>query len=266
MKPNMRAIAVAGAIMLASASVAFAGGNYGGSSITWKGGGFVSVSPKYEGSNEYKVVGAPFVFPSFSSAKNILDVRGIDDIRLKLLNNRWLVAGPLAGYQFGRDEDDGDRLIGLGEVDGGVVVGGFAGIKLMPSLIFGLSYHHTVSGDVDGGQLRFGLEYEQPLSNRVTFLGKAGATYADDDYMDAYFGVSNAQSNASAAGLGVFEASSGIKDVYVDAGVKYKMNERWSLKLNGRYSRLVGDAADSPVIEAEDQFSGSANITYKFSR
>ncbi|MEM7750315.1 MAG: MipA/OmpV family protein, partial [Pseudomonadota bacterium] len=51
-----------------------------------------------------------------------------------------------------------------------------------------------------------------------------------------------------------------------DAGVKYKMNERWSLKLNGRYSRLVGDAADSPVIETEDQFSGSANITYKFSR
>ncbi|MEM9355797.1 MAG: MipA/OmpV family protein [Pseudomonadota bacterium] len=48
--------------------------------------------------------------------------------------------------------------------------------------------------------------------------------------------------------------------------MKYKMNERWSLKLNGRYSRLVGDAADSPVIETEDQFSGSANITYKFSR
>ena len=84
--------------------------------------------------------------------------------------------------------------------------------------------------------------------------------------MDAYFGVSNAQSNTSQAGLTAFNASSGIKDVYVGAGVKYQMSQQWSVKLNGRYSRLVGDAADSPVIETEDQFSGSANITYKFGR
>ena len=267
MKPIMRALAIASAVTLATTGYALAGGSYnGGSSMAWKAGGFVSVSPKYEGSDEYKVVGAPFVFPSFGSASNILEVRGIDDVRLKVFKNRWMVAGPLVGYQFGREEDDGDRLIGLGDIDGGVVIGAFAGLKLLPTLIFGVSYHRTVSGDVDGGQLRFGLEYEQPVSGSLTFYGKAGATYADDDYMSSYFGVTTAQSNASAANLAAFDASSGIKDVYVGAGVKYKMSERWSLKLNGRYSRLVGDAADSPVIETEDQFSGSASVTYKFSR
>lgn len=267
MKPIMRALALASAVTLAMTGYAFAGGGYDDvSSLTWKGGGFVSVSPKYEGSDEYKVVGAPFIFPSFGSASNILEVRGIDDVRLKVFKNHWMVAGPLVGYQFGRDEDDGDRLIGLGDVDGGIVVGAFAGLKLLPTLLIGVSYHRTVSGDVDGGQLRFGLEYEQPVSGVLTFYGKAGATYADDDYMSSYFGVSTTQSNASAANLAAFDASSGIKDVYVGAGVKYKMNERWSLKLNGRYSRLVGDAADSPVIETEDQFSGSASVTYKFSR
>ncbi len=263
----MRAIALAGALALAATSAAFADGHMaGGSSMTWKGGGFVSVSPKYEGSDEYKVVGAPFIFPSFGSASNILDVRGIDDVRLKLFKNHWMVAGPLAGYQFGRDEDDGDKLVGLGDVDGGVVVGAFAGLKILPSLVFGLSYHRTVTGDVEGGQLRFGLEYEQPVTRQLTFFGKTGATYADDDYMDAYFGVSNAQAATSGAGLAAFDASSGIKDVYVGAGVKYQMSRQWSVKVNGRYSRLVGDAADSPVVETEDQFSGSANVVYKFSR
>jgi len=263
----MRAIVLAGAMVLATTGFAAAGDNHhAGSSMTWKGGGFVAVSPKYEGSDEYRVVGAPFIFPSFGSASNIVDVRGIDDVRLKLFKNRWMVAGPLAGYQFGRDEEDGDKLVGLGDIDGGFVVGAFAGIKLMPSLIFGASYHRTVSGDVEGGQLRFGLEYEQPISSTLTFFGKTGATYADDEYMDAYFGVSNAQSNTSRAGLTVFDASSGIKDVYVGAGVKYQMSRRWSFKVNGRYSRLLGDAADSPVIETEDQFSGSANVVYKFGR
>ena len=177
-----------------------------------------------------------------------------------------MIAGPLLGYQFGRKEDDGDRLIGLGDIDGGVVVGAFAGLKLFPTLIFGASYHRTVSGNVDGGRLRFGLEYEQPVSGALAFYGKAGATNADGDYMSSYFGVSTIQSNASAANLASFDASSGIKDVYVGAGVKYKLSERWSVKLNGRYCRLVGDAADSPVIETEDLFSGTASVTYKFSR
>jgi outer membrane scaffolding protein for murein synthesis (MipA/OmpV family) len=31
-----------------------------------------------------------------------------------------------------------------------------------------------------------------------------------------------------------------------------------------RYSRLVGDAADSPIVETEDQFTGLVGLSYKF--
>jgi outer membrane scaffolding protein for murein synthesis (MipA/OmpV family) len=33
-----------------------------------------------------------------------------------------------------------------------------------------------------------------------------------------------------------------------------------SLKLSGRYSRLVGDAADSPIVENENQFYGGVSL------
>ena len=230
----------------------------------WKGGGFVAVSPKYEGSDEYQVFGLPYVLPDFGSVGSMVDIRGADDVRFKLFNGDRFTAGPLAGYRFDREEDDGDLLGGLGDVDGGLVVGAFAGFKILPPLMLVVSYHRTVTGDVDGGQLRFGVDYEQQVSPRLTLIARAGASYADDEFMQSYFGVTDAQATNSTAGLTAFDADAGIKDVHIGLGSVIQMSDRWSVRLYGQYSRLVGDAADSPVIETEDQFSGSLGVLYKF--
>lgn len=42
------------------------------------------------------------------------------------------------------------------------------------------------------------------------------------------------------------------------------LSERWLLKAGGRYGRLLGDAADSPVVETENQFSGVLGLGYRF--
>lgn len=264
---HLRTVFAATALSAFFASTALAGDFLrDGAAATWSFGGVVVVSPEYEGSKSYQVRGFPLIFPSSGLASKFVDVRGADDVRFKLLNNDRFEAGPLVGYRFDRDEDDGDRLVGLGDVEGGFVVGGFARFALIPSLYVGLSYHRTVSGDVDGGQLRFGLEYMTKLSPNVTFSAHTGATYADDEYMDAYFGVTAAQAARSAAGLNAFNAEAGIKDIHFGIGTTIALGPRWSLGLKGRYSRLLGDAADSPVIETEDQFSGSATIKYKLGK
>jgi len=228
----------------------------------WTAGVAVSVSPEYEGSDEYSVTAIPLIFPSFGSATKFIDVRGADNVRLKLFNTEQFEIGPLAGYKFDREEEDGSKLAGLGDVDGGLVLGGFARVALLPSLYAGISYHRTVTGGVDGGQLRFGLEYEAQATQKVSIFARTGATYADDAYMDAYFGVTSSQSARSTAGLQAYDADAGIKDVYVNAGAKIQLSDRWSMNVKGGYSRLIGDAADSPVIETEDQFSGSLGVTY----
>lgn len=229
----------------------------------WTLGGIVIVSPKYEGSKSHEVVGFPYIYPDFGGATGKLSIRGSDDVRYQLWQSNGFVAGPLAGYKFDREEGDGERLRGLGDVDGGVVVGAFAGYQLAPGLMLDVSYHRTVTGDVDGGQVRFGLDYEVPVSATITLLGRVGATYADDAYMGSYFGVNALQSANSVYMLPVYNAGAGIKDVHFELGAKVLIDDNWAVRVGGRYGRLMGDAADSPVIETEDQFSGFANITYK---
>jgi outer membrane scaffolding protein for murein synthesis (MipA/OmpV family) len=229
-------------------------------------GGIVVVAPEYEGSDEYKVLGAPIIAPSGGGfgPDGVVQFRGVDDLRLRVLNFSGFEAGPLVGWRFDRDQDDGDRLLGLGDVDGGLVVGGYVGYRFGAVMPFA-SYHHQVTGDDTGGVLRFGAELKTTLAYGITGTLTGGATYADDEYMDAYFSISEAQSARSVAGLAVYDADAGIKDVFIGYTGDVPIDERWSLKVMGRYAHIVGDAADSAIVEQESQFFGGLGLTYKLS-
>lgn len=225
-------------------------------------GGAVSVMPKYEGSKEYEVFGFPIVAPGGIGQEGFVQFRGIDDVRFRLLDNSGFEAGLLGGYRFGRDEDDADLLDGIGDVDGGLVLGGYAAYNFGFFKPF-ISYHQQVTGD-DGAVMRVGAEARLPVSGGVSVVAVAGATYADDDYMDSYFSITPGQAAASTAGLGVYDAEAGFKDVYLSLGTDIPLTDLWSLKLGGRYGYLIGDAADSPIVETEHQFSGVVGLSYKF--
>lgn len=225
-------------------------------------GGVVIVSPKYEGASGYRVIGAPIVAPSFMNSTGRFQFKGIDDLRLRVFQHGGFEAGPLAGWRFGRDEEDGSRLRGLGDVDGGLVVGGYMAYSVGILKPF-LSYHHQVTGDDGGGVLRFGAEAKFGLGHGAEMIGTAGASYADANYMDAYFSVTPAQSAASAAGLAAFDADAGVKDVFIGLAATVPLSELWTLRLNAKYTRLVGDAADSPIVESENQFTGGLGLTYR---
>lgn len=229
-------------------------------------GGVLVVKPKYEGSDEYETLGFPYIFPVFGDGApgffSRIDARDLDDIRYRLIERDGFVAGPLVGYNLGRDEDDGDLLRGLGDVDGGVVAGGFVGYHLGP-VLFDVSLRNTF-GDDGGYLIGLGAQIERSLSDRVQLTARVGANYADDEYMQNYFGVSAAQSANSVAGLAAFDAEAGFKDIFVELGLSADLDSHWSAMTKIRYSRLVGDAADSPVVENEDQFTALVGLSYKF--
>jgi outer membrane protein len=229
-----------------------------------KVGGVAIIQPTFEGSNNYEVVGFPFAFPIFSGGGpgifSRFEAKGLDDVRFKLIERGGFVAGPLGGYNLGRDEDNDDALDGLGDVDGGVVAGGFVGYRVGP-VLFDTSFHNTF-GDDGGYLIRFGAEVERPLRERLLLTARIGATYADEDYMQNYFGVNAAQSAAS--GLAEFDADAGFKDVFAEVGLKAQLDANWEARASVRYSRLLGDAADSPIVESEDQFTTLLGVAYKF--
>jgi MipA family protein len=228
---------------------------------TWQVGGIVFVVPRYEGSSSHRVVGLPFVAPVGLDGDGWVQVKGADDVRIRALRFNGFEIGPLAGYRSGRDEDDADRLEGLGDIDGGLVLGAFASYRTGP-LALSVSYHHQVTGDDTGGLVRLAGEYTFPTAGGVRLTATLGANYATEDYMDAFFGVTPGQSKDS--GLAIYDAEAGFKDVFVGGKASIDLTDRWTLHLLGRYSRLIGDAADSPVIETENQFYGGAALSYKF--
>lgn len=249
--------------LAAAASAAEAGGlpDFGSE---WQVGGIVFVAPTYEGAKDYEVRGAPFVAPAgLDDATSRVQVRGPDDLRFRALEFSGFEAGPLVGWRFDRDESDAFRLRGLGDVDGGLVLGGYAGFRAGPVMPF-VSYHHGVTGDDTGALVRFGVEGRAPLAGGLLVMATAGASYADDDYMDAYFSITQGQSTASLANLAAYDAEAGIKDVFLGLSTDVPLSQSWTLKVSGRYSRLVGDAADSPVVESEDQFFGGLGLSYTF--
>ena len=143
------------------------------------------------------------------------------------------------------------------------MLGGYAGYHI-GALLFDVSAATQVSGDDSGLQVRLGAETEQHVSEMTKLSARIGTTIASDDYMSTYFGITPAQSAASGAGLPVLDADGGVKDVHFELGSQTDLNDRWVIRLKGRYARLLGDAADSPVIETEDQFSGLFGLGYKF--
>ena len=217
----------------------------------WQAGGLVYVSPSFEGSKSYEAIAFPYVAPAGVGTEGVVQIKGADDVRLRLFETHGLELGPLAGYRFGRDGDDVSNVPGLDDVDGGLVLGAFATYHTGP-LAFSVSYHHQVTGDDTGALLRFGVEHARRLSPGVKLTAGIGTNYATDDYMTAFFAAPG------------YAPDAGFKDVHVGATAAIDLSDRWSLLLIGRYARLIGDAADSPIVETENQLYGGLAVSYKF--
>ena len=83
--------------------------------------------------------------------------------------------------------------------------------------------------------------------------------------MSAFFGVTAAQ--ALASGLTTFTATSGLKDISLAFGANYKVTDSWALVANAGYSKLLGDAKNSPIVSVQgssSQFVGGIFAVYSF--
>jgi MipA family protein len=85
-----------------------------------------------------------------------------------------------------------------------------------------------------------------------------------DTYAGSFFGVTPAASAAS--GLAAFDTGSGLKDVGLTLIGNYEVTETWSVTGIAGYTRLLGDAAASPIVSergSPNQLFGGLGISYK---
>ena len=185
-----------------------------------------------------------------------------DSLAIPVVSENGFSFGPVANLESGRKKSD------LGapfdKVPMTIEAGAYAQYQASDSIRFraelrkGIGGHDGVVGGVGVDQIwRDGDRYVVSIGPRLLF--------SDSRYQRAFFGVTPAQ--ALVSGLAAYRPSSGIHAVAMTSGMSYQFNPTWGIFGFGRYERLVGDAAKSPIVRdlgSRNQLSAGIGLAYTF--
>lgn len=215
------------------------------------------VAPTYEGSDEYEWVPLPTIAVTWRDRVFF----GTEGLGVNVIQNKHIRLGARLTYNRGRDQDDDESLRGLGDVDPTIEAGLF-GSYTYKGISLSADLRQDVASGHDGMTLRTALTITRPLAENLTGTFGPSVTWADDNYMQSFFGVTPSQSARS--GLAQYDAGSGIKNYGLNAKLTYDVNDSWIVTGIVRYTHLTGDAADSPIVQSDDQIFSGFNIAYRF--
>lgn len=232
----------------------------GGSAEEWSvglglGGGW---SPEYRGADSYSAEGLPWV----QAEKGRVSINPITGVSYDLLaSDRWTLA-PTLSYAKGRDNTG--ALARFEDVHGSVMAGVVASWSGKHWQING-DIAAPVSGDLDGVRARSYLRYRGRVTKRLLYAAGPGLTWGNERWNEALFGIS--AQDAANSGLRAHRTDGAYLRSNVNARLTYLVTRRLSVSTVARYSRLLGDAADSPIVDDvgdANQWHGSLAINYQF--
>jgi outer membrane protein len=231
-------------------------------------GAGAGAAPDYEGSDDYELVPLwNLRVANLYHPQTFIQVLG-PRLRSNFLpSDHWRLG--LAGqYIKERSHVENNQVDDLKKVDPSVMLGALAGYDFFADpqhdLVLEVEGRQDVAND-NGFLITARGVYGGQLSQRWRLNASVGSTWASDDYMSSYFGIDAA--DAARSGLDQYSADEGFKDVSVGGALTYRLFERWSISALGSYTRLIDDAADSPVVDDvgnENQFFAGALVNYSF--
>jgi outer membrane protein len=231
-------------------------------------GAGAGIAPDYEGSEDYEAV--PLWNLRAGSLYHPETYVGVFGPRLSsnfLPSDHWRLG--IAG-QFIKERDDveDERVDELKSVDASVMLGLIAGYDFLAipqnDLVLEVEGRQDVASD-NGFLGTIRGRYGSLFAERWRFDALVATTWASEDYMSSYFGID--AGDAARSGLDQYNADEGFKDVAFGASLTYRFLENWSATGLGSYTRLIGDAEDSPVVDDrgdENQLFAGALISYRF--
>lgn len=245
----------------------------------WISIGFgVALGPSYDGSDDYVLSPAPLVQGKVAGVGISPRPAGL---ALDFIPDRGdgpnIAFGPSVRLRNDRADQIKDEVVKLaGKLDRAVEIGVASGISfpkvLNPydSLSLNLDARWDVAGAHDGMVIEPGVTYFTPLSRGTAASLSIGAEFVDDNYADYYYSVSPQQSLDS--GLPEFSAKGGLNSLGTNLLLAFDLdgdlqNGGLAIVAIGGYSRLVGDAKDTPYTSirgSADQFFGALGIGYTF--
>ena len=232
-------------------------------------GAGVTVTPDYEGGEDYEASPVLLGRYNFSGGRYIALERGTDAARsgrlaLNVVSYSNWEMGPTLGVRYLRDDVHNRQVDKMDDIDWATEAGGFVSYQsgpLFASLRLSFDISDTYGGYI--GNLSGG--FKQEITSRLGIIYSTSISYVDDDYMDKYFGVDG--SDSARSGLPFYEADAGIKDFGIGISVDYSFTPVWGLISWFNYYRMTGDAKNSPIVDSEgnrNQFKAGLVLTYSF--
>ncbi|MEJ6004280.1 MipA/OmpV family protein [Paucibacter sp. AS339] len=101
--------------------------------------------------------------------------------------------------------------------------------------------------------------YRNSRSELLAGLSLGGG---DARYMDSYFGVPEGSAAATRLGRS-YRANAGLRELSLNAGYTYAFSQHWLGFASAGFSRLLGPAASSPIIEQTQGYSLGLSLGYR---
>jgi outer membrane protein len=222
------------------------------------------VEPAFEGAKKYEIEPVP-IFSLRRTGTAARFSSPFDSASISLIDVGGFHFGPAGKYKSGRKESDYPaELRGLGDVDFAIEAGLFAEYWPGDWLRTRVEVRRGFGGH-EGFVADFSADLVRSFDERWMVSGGPRLSLADNKALAPYFGINATQSVLS--GLSAFDPKGGLHSVGAGVQVRYQWTPQWQVRGFVEYSRLLGDAASSPLLierGSPDQITFSLGVSYSF--
>jgi outer membrane protein len=215
--------------------------------------------PSYPGSDDHSL--RPLVDLSISRGSRPFDFEAPDEsFGPSLIKEGGLEIGPALNFEGSRKASD----VGadLDKVPFTFEAGAYVQYALSPKFRLRTELRKGLGGH-EGWTGQTGADFVARDGDDWLFSIGPRVTWSDARYHRAYFGVTPAES--ARTGLAAYSPGGGIQAVGATAGFLTQLGKSFGIYSYAKFDRLVGDAADSPVVRvhgSRSQLSGGLALTY----
>lgn len=223
-------------------------------------------TPQYKGSSDVLAIPGLTFAANWTTGQYIrLSGLGIEANILGNEKHKNWEFGPKLRFKLPRNEDivDNDMVNTLDEIDVSVMAGLFTRYKFGKGFDIKAEYAHDISGVSEGGVAGLELGYTFRKKRFLTRIS-TNTSFASENYMDTYFGVT--PENLGTSLLPYYNVDGGIKDIRAAINTTYFINNKWAVSGQLGFTQLLGDIADSPIVDqgSASQLSGGVIAIYRF--
>ena len=220
-------------------------------------GAVVISGQAYQGASEQKTSVLPGVFLQTS---NGLFADPLNGVGYSFEPQGSLQYGLRVNLDTGRSVET--TLPGFEKINARANPGAYANYTVNDKLMLRSALRLGMGDGADGSLLHVGGSYKVLQAGFFGVSVNAFLKYADSNYMQSYFGVTAAQSSTS--GLKAYKPAAGFAAAKVGLTAGTPLSRQIFVFANLSVQRLMGDAANSPIVSKKTQPTAFVGGVYSF--